>query len=62
MPTRRFFFYPMPHQTPEEVEEWAAKNGMRVKALERGPDGLVRGICEVECDQEDKSAEDSEAK
>lgn len=46
----RFFFYPPPHATTDEALAWADKNGMQPRVLDRGPDGLTRGICEMDAE------------
>lgn len=44
----RFFFYPPPHVDEAGALQWAEANGMQTRVLDRGPDRLTRGICEMD--------------
>lgn len=43
----RTFRYVRPDRDLAAVESWCERNGTVPRVLERGPDGLVRGISEV---------------
>lgn len=48
MSSTRYFMYPPPASTEAEAAQQAEEMGHRIHVLDRGPDGLTRGICEID--------------